>query len=370
MPIVAVNGAELYHEIRGEGPPLLMIMGATGDGGHFDAVARMLADEFTVITYDRRGNGRSHPPAGWTTTSAEEQADDAAGLLNALDLSPAAVFGTSSGGVFALCLLLRQPEAVRGAVLHEPALFALFDDPAQVRDILIALIGDGMAAGGPPLALERFVRFVAGDANWESFEPGLRQRVLASADTYFGIESGSFDGFLPNDRELAAIRAPVQVVVSDQSLPEFAHAARRLAGSSASRSCARRAHTSRITTIQRSWCVPSAPRFARSAASRHRASAESVHIIQTSEFALRDGLRVRHLVEGRSAAHLAHSQMRRGARVTRCRSPGGANLKGWYRASARMFRLDSIERAEARAILGDLLSAGAPRTERAYGVSA
>ena len=34
-------------------------MGATGDGGHFDALADVLADEFTLVSYDRRGNGRS-----------------------------------------------------------------------------------------------------------------------------------------------------------------------------------------------------------------------------------------------------------------------------------------------------------------------
>ena len=71
MPSVMVNGAELYHEVRGTGPPVLLIMGATGDGGHFDALARVLADDFTVITYDRRGNGRSPVPAGWRTTSPE-----------------------------------------------------------------------------------------------------------------------------------------------------------------------------------------------------------------------------------------------------------------------------------------------------------
>jgi pimeloyl-ACP methyl ester carboxylesterase len=78
MPTVTVNGTELYHEVRGTGTPVLLIMGATGDGGHFDTVADVLADEFTVITSDRRGNGRSPVPAGWRTTSPEEQADDAA----------------------------------------------------------------------------------------------------------------------------------------------------------------------------------------------------------------------------------------------------------------------------------------------------
>ena len=39
MSTVTVNGAELYYEVRGAGPPVLLIMGATGDGGHFDALA-------------------------------------------------------------------------------------------------------------------------------------------------------------------------------------------------------------------------------------------------------------------------------------------------------------------------------------------
>lgn len=88
-----VNGIELHHEVRGAGPPILLIMGATGDGGHFERLAELLADEFTVVTYDRRGNGRSPRPQGWSQTSAEEQADDAAELIRALGLAPAAAFG-------------------------------------------------------------------------------------------------------------------------------------------------------------------------------------------------------------------------------------------------------------------------------------
>jgi pimeloyl-ACP methyl ester carboxylesterase len=128
MPKVAVNETELYYEIRGTGPPVLLIMGATGDGGHFDQLADLLADEFTVVSYDRRGNGRSPVPDGWETTSPEEQADDAAALLDALGTGPAAVFGTSAGGVYALCLMVRHPGSVRGAILHDPGLYALVDE--------------------------------------------------------------------------------------------------------------------------------------------------------------------------------------------------------------------------------------------------
>lgn len=229
MPTISVNGAELYYERHGGGPPLLLIMGATGYGGIFGRFAGSLADEFTVITYDRRGNGRSPRPSGWDTTSAEEQADDAAALLETLGLAPAAIFGTSSAGIFGLAALIRHPESIRGAVLHEPALFSLFDDPQASRESLAALIKEGMEAGGRPAALERFLRFVAGDANWEGLDAGVQQQLLASADAYFGVESGAFDAYLPDEETLAGITAPIQLLVSTQSQPEFAQAAGRLA---------------------------------------------------------------------------------------------------------------------------------------------
>ncbi len=266
MPTMDVNGAALYHELRGAGPPLLLIMGASGDGGVFDRFADLLAEEFTVVTYDRRGNGRSPRPAGWETTSPEEQADDAAALLDALGLAPAAVFGTSSGGIFTLAMLIRRPHAVRAALLHEPALFTLFDDPEAARSTVTETVSAGMEAGGPPAAFERFMRLVAGDANWEQLNPSVRKRMLASAGTYFGDEIGKFDTYLPDHEDLAKISAPVHLLAATTACPT---SPRPRAGSPRALMSTSRAspvRTSATWTIRRNWRRPSAHCFGTAAA--------------------------------------------------------------------------------------------------------
>jgi pimeloyl-ACP methyl ester carboxylesterase len=229
MPKVTVNGTELYHEVRGTGPPVLLIMGATGDGGHFDALADVLADEFMVISYDRRGNGRSPVPADWQTTSPEEQADDAAALLDALGTGPVAVFGTSAGGNFALCLMVRHPGWVRGAILHDPGLYALVDDFDAVRAPVRALVQEAMGAGGPAAAVERFWCYVAGDDDgWNRLAPALRDRLCATASTLFDIEFGTYELYLPDQETLSSVTTPVRLLVSEDSLPFFAEIAGRL----------------------------------------------------------------------------------------------------------------------------------------------
>lgn len=204
-------------------------MGTTGDAGHFETVATLLADGFTVVTYDRRGNGRSPRPDGWVATSVKEQADDAAALLDALGLAPAAIFGTSGGAVIALGLLVHHPAAVRGAVLHEPGIAALLDNAEEAQNALSAAVTEGMVAGGPPAALERFWRFVAGDANWKGLEARLRQRMLSSFETFLDVERMASGPLLPDDETLVGIAVPVQVLASEQSRPFFQETAHRLA---------------------------------------------------------------------------------------------------------------------------------------------
>ncbi|MGC9544183.1 alpha/beta fold hydrolase [Streptomyces sp. UG1] len=179
-------------------------------------------NEFTVLSYDRRGNSRSPRPTGWQTTSVAEQADDAAALLTALRLAPAAVYGNSYGAIVALDLLVRHPAVVRSAVLHEPPLPSVVKNPGEAQAVVQAVVEAGMAAGGPEAAVEHFMRFAAGDVNWEQMEPRLRQRMLANGETLFGVEMGKFEAYRPDDVELAGITAPARALISQDS-PDFFH---------------------------------------------------------------------------------------------------------------------------------------------------
>src|SRR4029078_2536215 len=98
MSLIDVNGTTLYYERRGDGPPILLVSGATGDAGHWTEGAEVLSSTYTVFTYDRRGNSRSPRPAGWTATTIDEQADDAEALLTGLRLPPAIVLGPRAAG--------------------------------------------------------------------------------------------------------------------------------------------------------------------------------------------------------------------------------------------------------------------------------
>jgi pimeloyl-ACP methyl ester carboxylesterase len=170
---IEANGTTLYYELRGTGPSVLFISGSTGDAGHFASVADALADEFTVITYDRRGNSRSPRPAGWAATTAEEQAADAAALLRSLGQSPAAVFGTSGGAIIGLALVVNHPEVVRGAILHEPPLLAVLPNAGELIVAAQTVIEQAIKTGGPRAGVEAFLRTLP-RVDVEALPPVLR----------------------------------------------------------------------------------------------------------------------------------------------------------------------------------------------------
>lgn len=239
---------QLYWEIRGAGPAVILIPGSPGDGGQFDQLALSLAQRRTVINYDRRGTSRSPAPAGWRSTSVSEHANDAAGVLTAAGVGPALAYGTSNGAAIALELAVSHPELVRGVILHEMPLISVIADPAPIGQLLGSIIERGMAAGGPPRALEDFLRFAFGDTVFDSWSALLRERILANAEMVFGIELPAFQAYTPDRATLEKVVVPAVVAVGEnQAAPFFSEAATWLAAA--------------LGTTTRSWPGAHGPQF-------------------------------------------------------------------------------------------------------------
>lgn len=115
MPTVRLNGIDVYHELQGEGPPLLLVAGLASDSQSWLPVREALAGKFRLVLADNRGCGRTTPQHA--PLSVTQMADDCAALLDALGLPRAHVLGHSMGGMIALELAARHPERVDRLVL-------------------------------------------------------------------------------------------------------------------------------------------------------------------------------------------------------------------------------------------------------------
>jgi pimeloyl-ACP methyl ester carboxylesterase len=227
MPTTTSVLSDLHHELRGSGPAVLFISGASGDAGHFARAAEQLADEFTTVAYDRRGCSRSARLGPGEMMQIAAQADDAAALIGQLGLAPAIVFGNSGGGDIALELVARHPHLVRGAIVHEPALIALAGEPEEGDHELQPIFE--LAAVDPRRAMEAFIRLNTSDAAFEGLDPRLRERMLGNGAHLFSNELAAFAGYAPDAETIRADRVPVRMLVSRDGAPQLIRATKRLA---------------------------------------------------------------------------------------------------------------------------------------------
>ena len=115
MPTVKAGDISLYYEVHGEGEPLLLIMGYGSNSGHWFVILPRLAARFKTIIFDSRGTGRSDKPD--IPYTADMMVGDITGLLDAVGVGAAHVFGVSMGGMIAQELALRYPGRVKKLVL-------------------------------------------------------------------------------------------------------------------------------------------------------------------------------------------------------------------------------------------------------------
>lgn len=115
MPTVKVSDINIYYEIHGDGDPLLMIQGYGQYSAHWTTLIPPFAREYRVIIFDNRGTGRSDKPE--IPYTMKMMAADARGLMDAIGIDRANIFGVSMGGMIAQEFTLNYPDKVINLVL-------------------------------------------------------------------------------------------------------------------------------------------------------------------------------------------------------------------------------------------------------------
>ncbi len=104
----------MYYELHGSGDAVLLIPGLGSDSGTWATVLPALAP-YKIVSVENRGSARSGKPPG--PYSTEMMAEDAASLLEHLEIERAHVIGKSMGGMVAQILAARYPQRIRSLVL-------------------------------------------------------------------------------------------------------------------------------------------------------------------------------------------------------------------------------------------------------------
>lgn len=220
METVDAGGHRVAYQLKGEGPPAVLLHGYVGDGRMWRPQLDELADEFSVVAWDAPGyGGSSDPPEDFRLS---DFADCLAAFIDALGLGRPHVVGLSFGGGLALELYRRHPELPRTLVLASAYAGWAGSLPAEAveerlqqalrladlpPDRLVAeLIPAMFTASAPAELVEQFA------ASMREFHPaGLRasSRAFAEADLRDVLPSIDVPTLmLYGDRD---VRAPLNV---------------------------------------------------------------------------------------------------------------------------------------------------------------
>jgi pimeloyl-ACP methyl ester carboxylesterase len=201
MPYAAVNGLNMYYEVHGDGPPLLLLHG--GAGSIPESWIPSFSPEFRVVAMEQMGHGRT-ADAMDRAFHYHDMAEDTVELMRQLGIATAAAVGYSDGGIIGLDIAIHHPEcvtklALTGVNARSDGYTAESLEYARTFDPLLEPVSDNYARLSPD-----------GPEHWAIFQ--ARLKPMWSTEPDFTRE------------ELQSVTAPTLLIVGDHDIVTPEHA--------------------------------------------------------------------------------------------------------------------------------------------------
>ncbi len=225
--VISADGTKIAFDQTGEGPPLILVVGAFNDRSTGAPLAKALGSRFTVLNYDRRGRGASGDTQPY---GVDREVEDLGALIREVG-GAARVFGYSSGGTLALEAAARGLNITKLALYEAP--FMVGDDASRPRPSkeMAGQLASLVASGRRGDAVELFQTELVGipeqvvvQMRHAPFRPALE----ATAHTLVYEASIVGDLALPI-AQLNSIKTPTLVVYGGASPSFMGNAANALA---------------------------------------------------------------------------------------------------------------------------------------------
>src|SRR5215470_17492060 len=131
MPTINRDGLNIYYEVHGSGPPLLLTHGYSSTSGMWQGQIAALSKRHTLVLWDMRGHGQSDYPDDPKAYSEELTVGDIGALLDVVGAKRAVVGGLSLGGYMSLAFYRAHPQRVSALLIIDTGPGFKKDEPRE-----------------------------------------------------------------------------------------------------------------------------------------------------------------------------------------------------------------------------------------------
>jgi len=216
-----LNGVNYFVDIQGDGEPLLLLHGFTGNHQSWQTVADAFKNEYQLIMPDLIGHGQTDAPTDANRYTMDKLAEDIITLLDTLNIEKTNLLGYSMGGRVAVYLAVHFPERINKLILESTSAGLITDGGRTARRFRDNRLADRIEAGG----LEAFVNFWERIPLWKTQENlpidvKNQQRAIRMSHTTHGLANslrGMGTGVQPNLwDDLEQLSMPICLIVGEK----------------------------------------------------------------------------------------------------------------------------------------------------------